>query len=99
MAVAGASTAVPVAGSAAAETTAWRTAETPVEVTLHDVAHTTTNAHAAGGGGTVIERTAAGWRTVLQGGPTGNGNDVYGAATTDHCKRLWIVGASGAIGE
>jgi len=102
MAVAGVSTAaalVPVTGSAAAETTAWRTAKTPVGVTLHDVAHTTTNAHAAGGGGTVIERTAAGWRTVLQGGPTGNGNDVYGAATTDHGKRLWIVGASGAIGE
>jgi hypothetical protein len=90
---------VPVAGPAAAATSGWRTAETPVEVTLHDVAYTATNAHAAGGGGTVIERTAAGWTTVLQGGPTGNGNDLYGVATTDDGKRLWLVGASGAIGE
>lgn len=51
-----------------------------------------------GGDGLVIERTDAGWETVLRGGPTGNGNDLYGAATTDDGKRPWFVGASGTIG-
>jgi hypothetical protein len=35
----------------------------------------------------------------LDGGPTGNGNTLYGAAVTDDGTRLWMVGASGAIGE
>ena len=90
---------VPTATGAAAATSGWRIAETPVEVTLHDVAHTSMNAHAVGEAGILIERTTAGWRKVLDGGPGGNGNDLYGVATTDDGKRLWLVGASGAIGE
>ncbi len=52
-------------------------------------------------GGVVLSRGAEGWRKELDGGPTGNGNgnDLYGAAVTDDGKRLWFVGASGAIGE
>jgi hypothetical protein len=90
---------VPTAAGAPVAPSGWRIAETPVEVTLHDVAHTSTNAHAAGEAGILIERTSAGWRKVLDGGPGGNGNDLYGVATTDDGKRLWLVGASGAIGE
>ncbi len=77
----------------------WTVVETPVDNTLHDVAYTSTNPHAVAGGGLVIERTANGWEVVVQGGPTGNGNDLYGADTTDDGERLWIVGASGAIAE
>ncbi|MDY6819015.1 MAG: hypothetical protein SVG88_10180 [Halobacteriales archaeon] len=47
----------------------------------------------------MIERTDTGWQTVVDGGPSGNGNDAYGADVTDDGKRLWFVGASGAIGE
>ncbi|MFQ3319747.1 MAG: hypothetical protein ACI8UR_001099 [Natronomonas sp.] len=90
--------AVPTAGLTAAAD-GWTTAETPVDGTLHGVAHTTTNAHAVGDSGVVIERTDTGWETVLRGGPTGNGNDLYGADVTDDGERLWTVGASGAIGE
>ena len=90
---------VPAVGPAAAQTGGWTVAETPVDSTLHDVAHTATNAHAVGDGGVIIERTPAGWETAHRGGPTGNGNDLYGAATTDDGERLWVVGASGAIGE
>jgi len=77
----------------------WTDVESPTGNTLHDVEDTATGAYAVGGGGVVIERTDEGWRKVLDGGPTGNGNDVYGADVTDDGKRLWFVGASGAIGE
>ncbi|APW99898.1 hypothetical protein CHINAEXTREME_19920 [Halobiforma lacisalsi AJ5] len=102
MKLAGASLAavtVPATVSAEDEETRWTVAETPIDSTLHDVTHTATNAHAVADGGLVIERTDAGWEVVLQGGPTGNGNDLFGADVTDDGERLWIVGASGAIGE
>jgi len=77
----------------------WTAVESPTGKTLHDVQYTSAGAYAVAGGGIVIARTANGWRTVVQGGPTGNGNDLYGADVTDDGKRLWFVGASGAIGE
>ena len=77
----------------------WTVAETPVEGSLYDVAYATTNAYAVGGGGTIIERRDSGWQTVLQEGPAGNGDDLYGMDVTDDGERLWVVGSSGAIGE
>jgi hypothetical protein len=77
----------------------WQAVESPVGATLHDVESTTAGAYAVGGGGVVIERTARGWRKLLDGGPTGNGNNLYGADVTDDGERLWFVGSSGAIGE
>lgn len=88
---------VPAATSASED--GWTAVESPIDSTLHDVTHTATNAHAVASGGLVIERTDAGWEVVLQGGPTGNGNDLFGADVTDDGERLWVVGASGAIGE
>ncbi|MGB9965516.1 WD40/YVTN/BNR-like repeat-containing protein [Halobacterium hubeiense] len=73
--------------------------ESPTGNTLHDVESTAAGAFAVGGGGVVLERTAVGWRKLLDGGPTGNGNNLYGADVTDDGERLWFVGASGAIGE
>ncbi|AFO58457.1 MULTISPECIES: hypothetical protein [unclassified Natrinema] len=98
--VAGASLAaatIPVTVSAAESD--WTVVETPVDTTLYDVSDTATNPHAVAGAGLVIERTANGWEVVVQGGPSGNGNDLYGTDTTDDGERLWIVGASGAVGE
>jgi photosystem II stability/assembly factor-like uncharacterized protein len=66
---------------------------------LYDVKYTQAGAYAVGSGGLVLERTETGWKKALDGGPTGNGNDLYGADVTDDGKRLWFVGASGAIGE
>ncbi|ELY91295.1 beta propeller repeat protein [Natrinema altunense] len=98
--VAGASlAAVTVPATVSAAESDWTVVETPVDTTLYDVSDTATNPHAVAGAGLVIERTANGWEVVLQGGPSGNGNDLYGVDTTDDGERLWIVGASGAVGE
>ncbi|WP_323675799.1 hypothetical protein [Halorubellus sp. PRR65] len=83
----------------AADPGTWESTKSPVDVTLHDVETTAANAFAVGGAGVVVERTQDGWRKVVDGGPTGNGNSLYGADVTDDGKRLWFVGASGAIGE
>jgi len=77
----------------------WTVAETPTGSTLYDVEYTSAGAYAVGTGGVVLERTDRGWRKLLDGGPTGNGNSLYGSDTTDDGKRLWFVGSSGAIGE
>jgi len=98
------SAAAVVAGAALPATAAtaadgWTAVESPTGNTLHDVETTTGGNYAVGGGGLVLERTPEGWRKVLDGGPTGNGNNLYGADVTDDGKRLWFVGSSGAIGE
>jgi len=98
--LAAAASVVPVAGAASEdEESPWTVVESPTGNTLHDVAYTSNGAYVVGGGGVGIERTAAGWRKVFDGGPTGNGNNLYGADVTDDGERLWFVGSSGAIGE
>nr|WP_135829712.1 hypothetical protein [Halorussus halobius] len=92
-------TALPATGTAAAAETDWTIAETPTGNTLHDVKHTDGGAYAIGGGGVALERTAKGWRKAFDGGVTGNGNSLFGADVTDDGERLWLVGASGAVGE
>ena len=84
---------------AAAAATEWTVAETPTDRTLHAVVGTAAGPFAVGGGGDVLQRTDEGWTRVVDGGPTGNGNDLSGAGTTADGTRLWVVGASGAIGE
>ncbi len=86
-------------GTVSAESAPWQSVKSPVDVTLFDVAKTARNDFVVGGGGTVVERTARGWKTVVNDGPTSNGNGLYGADVTDDGQRLWFVGASGAIGE
>nr|WP_233739906.1 hypothetical protein [Halovenus carboxidivorans] len=76
----------------------WTVADTPTGDTLHDVTYTSAGAYAVGGSGIGIERTANGWVTAFSGGPTGNGNNLYGSDVTDDGDVLWFVGASGAIG-
>jgi hypothetical protein len=90
-------TVVPAVG--AAVESGWTAVDSPTGNTLHDVARTSTGAYAVGGGGVGLRRTATGWEKVFDGGPTGNGNNLYGADVTDDGTRLWFVGASGAIGE
>lgn len=85
--------------AASAKATPWTAVPTPTGNTLFDVEYASTGAYAIGGGGIVLERTADRWQKILDGGPTGNGNSLYGSDVTDDGVRLWFVGASGAIGE
>jgi hypothetical protein len=87
------------AGATTGDSLELTSVESPTANTLYDVEHTVAGAYAVGNSGVVIERTANGWQKVVDGGPTGNGNNLYGADVTDDGKRLWFVGASGAIGE
>ena len=96
---AAAAAAAPMAATGVAAASEWTVAETPTDSTLYDVVYTNAGAYAVGSGGVVLERTKDGWRTVVDGGPTGNGNNLYGASVTDDGRRLWFVGSSGAIGE
>ncbi|MXR51803.1 hypothetical protein GRX03_09320 [Halovenus sp. WSH3] len=77
----------------------WESVETPIDQDVNDVEYAATGAYAAADGGIILERTTEGWQTVLDGGPTGNGNSLNGAAVTDDGDRFWVVGNSGAIGE
>jgi len=95
----GAALAAAVVPATASATEGWTGVESPTGNTLYDVEYTGQGAYAVGGGGIVLERTPEGWRKVIDGGPTGNGNSLYGADVTDDGKRLWFVGSSGAIGE
>jgi hypothetical protein len=92
---------------AAAADEQWTSVESPTGNTLHDVERVrgdaadqvSADAFAVGASGIVLKRTSDGWKKQLDGGPSGNGNDLYGSDTTDDGRRLWFVGASGAIGE
>ena len=86
-------------GAPTTDASGWTVAETPTGGTLHDVVYTDAGAYAVGSGGLLLKRTADGWRKVFDGGPTGNGNNLYGADVTDDGTRIWLVGASGDIGE
>jgi len=92
-----AGTALGTVGTAAAA--GWESVETPIDRDVNDVVYTATNAFAVADSGILLERTSEGWTKVLEGGPTGNGNDLQGAGVTDDGERLWLVGNSGAIGE
>ncbi|MFC7058489.1 WD40/YVTN/BNR-like repeat-containing protein [Halovenus salina] len=97
--IGGAIAAVTLPMAAAGSEEDWTVAETPVDATLHDVVEADDGLYAVGDTGVVLARTGEGWQTVVTGGPTGNGNDLYGADVTDDGERVWFVGASGAIGE
>jgi len=70
-----------------------------VDVGLYGVETTSRGMFAVGGSGIVLNRTENGWKKVLQGGPSGNGNDLYAVSVTGDGHRLWFAGASGELGE
>lgn len=85
--------------SIAMANSAWTSVKSPIDKNIYDVEYTDEGAYAVAGGGIVLKRTSSGWKKVIDGGPSGNGNDLYGADVTDDGERLWFVGASGAVGE
>jgi len=77
----------------------WESVETPIDRDVNDVVYAAPGAYAVADAGILLERTEEGWTKILDGGPTGNGNSLYGADVTADGDRVWIVGSSGAIGE
>jgi hypothetical protein len=77
----------------------WTRVKTNTDNTIHDVAYTTEGAYAVAGGGVLLERRDTTWAKVLTDGPSSNGNDLFGLDVTADGTHLWLVGASGAIGE
>jgi hypothetical protein len=98
--LAGAAAATTVVGtaSAASSDAEWTVEETPTGSTIYDVEYTSEGAYAVGSGGVVLRRDETGWTKVIDGGPTGNGNSLYGSDTACSGSCLWFVGSSGAIG-
>jgi len=78
---------------------AWAEVESGIDNTVHDVAYTTEGAYAVAGGGILLKRRDTGWEKVITDGPNSNGNDLFGLDVTADSTRLWLVGASGAVGE
>ena len=77
----------------------WTLVKSTVDNTIHDVVITSEGAYAVAEGGILLERTEAEWVKVVDGGVSGNGNDLYGLAKTADGNYLWMVGSSGAVGE
>lgn len=85
--------------SAVVADSSWQSVSSPIDKNIYDVEYTANGAYAVAGGGIILRRTDNGWKKVVDGGPTGNGNDLYGADVTADGEHLWFVGASGAVGE
>jgi len=82
-----------------AEEGEWTLVRSTIDNTIHDVAITSAGAFAVAEGGILLERTQEEWVKVVDGGVSGNSNDLFGLAVTDNGERLWMVGSSGAVGE
>ncbi|UTF53450.1 sialidase family protein [Natronosalvus rutilus] len=74
----------------------WTTVDSPTDATLCDVA-VGTGAVAVGTGGTVLLATDDGWEAVLEHGPAGQDQDLYGVDVTDDGGVAWIAGDGGAV--
>jgi len=86
------------AAPAAATDDPWTTAETDTGEDLGGVTGSAHGLYAVGTGGVVLERGDAGWTTVLQGGPAGDGNDLLAVDATGDGEHVWYAGSSGALG-
>lgn len=87
-----------LAGTAGAEGGAWEVVDTPTSKPLYDVVHTGNGPYAVGEGGLLLDRTNDGWEVALSDGPGGENNTLHAAAETNDGGRVWMTGASGAVG-
>ena len=76
----------------------WTAVETPTSRTLNAAATASTGPVAAGRNGLLLERTDDAWTTVTRNGPGGDGSDLTTLGVTDDGDRVWMAGASGALG-
>ncbi|MFB6230395.1 MAG: hypothetical protein ABEL04_04490 [Salinibacter sp.] len=81
----------------------WTAVEVETDNDLYDVERTSAGQYAVGGNGVLLKRTVengtVNWKKIVDGGPSGNGKNLYGSDVTAERDALWFVGASGAVGE
>ncbi|WP_435067044.1 hypothetical protein [Haloplanus sp. C73] len=77
----------------------WTRVQTPTSRALYAATKAASTQFAAGSNGIVLQRTNDGWTVVRRNGPSGNGNNLRALGVTDDGARLWMAGASGALGE
>ncbi|WP_256685740.1 dockerin type I domain-containing protein [Halococcus qingdaonensis] len=77
----------------------WTEASSPTGKGLNDTVLSSQGPYAVGGGGRVLERGSTGWTTVIEKGPTTQGNTLTGAGVTDDGNHVWFAGGSGVIGQ
>ena len=76
----------------------WTTTETPTAETLRGVADSAAGPVAVGDDGHVLARRGGSWETVTDSGPSGNGNSLRAAASTEAGGMVWFAGDSGSLG-
>ncbi|WP_435098886.1 hypothetical protein [Halarchaeum sp. P4] len=77
----------------------WRpVANVPTTDTLYGVYAGQAGAYAVGENGVVLRRDGKTWRSLVSGGPTGNGHTLRGVDASDDSTELWVVGGSGTVG-
>ncbi len=77
----------------------WRRVESPVSVSLQDVAVSANGPCAVGNTGTVVARAADGtWGTIVENGPSARGEALHAVDVTADGERVWFCGANGALG-
>lgn len=76
----------------------WTLADVPTTETLHHVTHAADGLHAVGTDGVVLRGDAAGWVTLTEEGPSGDGADLHAVDATADGERVWVAGDSGALG-
>ena len=89
----------PASPSSGGGTGEWTRVKVATDNDVNDVAITSAGAYAVADNGILLKRTDTEWTAVLQDGVSGNGNALLGLDVTDDGERLWLVGASGRIGE
>lgn len=76
----------------------WTAIDPPTEKTLHAVVISRNGSYMGGGSGQVLAWQSGSYKTVVNNGPTGEGNTLRGAGVAADGRTVWFVGGSGVIG-
>jgi|AntDeeMetageno50_2_1112565.scaffolds.fasta_scaffold00763_1 hypothetical protein len=77
----------------------WNAVESPTDESLTGVVATHDGAYAVGENGVVLARGADSWESVLEDGPSANGETLRGVDATDDGQAVWFAGDGGALGH
>ncbi len=77
----------------------WTVADAPTDATLNAATDADAGPYAVGDGGVVLARGDGEWESVVERGPSGDGNALRGVDATDDGTAVWYAGDSGALGR